>query len=191
MFIVGGRLYSMSDKTSESPKLIRTFDPTLAWKKLLEDSGIPDEKQDLSDLNDECFWSYFSPDGSLICFYASKEYTIVYDVQTGDLRWCFKHKGSSASDYWESKPVFHPSLPMMAWVGQLAKDGREDFDSLKHCGVYLVDLSSPDASPARIANLEGKDSLQITLSLLVLTRKQSIAVPASSSPPVAPSSTAA
>ena len=182
----------MPDKTSKSLKPIRTFDPAPAWKKLLEEPGTPDEDQDRSDLKDECFWSYFSPDGSLICFYATKEYIVVYDVQTGDLRWCYKHKGRSASDYWASKPLFHPNHPMIAWVGQFGKDGREDFSSLKHCGVYPVDFSRPDAIPVRVANLEGKITLfRITAYFSVLTCEQLIAALTSSSQPAGPSSTAA
>lgn len=190
MFMVGGRLYSFSDK-SQSATLVRTFDPTAAWKQLGEDSGLSEEDVDRLELEDECFWSYFNPSASLICFYAAKEYIIVYDVNTGNIRWCHKLKGGSTSDYWHSKPIFHPKLPMMAWVGQFGKDGREDFDSLTHCGVYLVDLSTPDATPERVTGLEGKViHFESTIYLSVLTRQQLIVAPTSSSPPAAPSSTA-
>jgi hypothetical protein len=72
MFIVGGRLYSMSDKEADSTKLLRTLKATSAWKQVSNTSGTSKNNDDLSDLRDECFWSYFSPDGSMICFYASK-----------------------------------------------------------------------------------------------------------------------
>ena len=190
MFTVGGRLYSFLDK-SKSATLVRTFDPTAAWKQLGKDFGLSEEDVGRLELEDECFWSYFNPKASLICFYATKEYIIVYDVDTGNLRWCHKLKGRNSSDYWDSKPVFHPKLPIMAWVGQFGKDDRGDFDSLKHCGVYLVDLSTPNATPERVTGLEGKSThFEPTIHLSVLTHQQSIVAPTSSSPLAAPSSMA-
>ena len=147
--------YSFLDKF-KSATLVRKFDPTAAWKQLGADSGLFEEDVDRLELEDECFWPYFNLNASLVCFYATKEYIIVYDVDTGNLRWCHKLKGRNTFDYWVSKPVFHPKLPMMAWVGRFGKGRRGDFDSLKHCGIYLADLSTLDATPERVIGLEGK-----------------------------------
>lgn len=189
MFTVGGRLYSMLE-TSESPTLIRTFDPTSAWEKVLENCPMANEDEERKELKDECYWSYFSPDGSLICFYATREYIIVYDAQSSNLCWCYKLKGKNASDYWVDKPVFHPTLPMMVWVEQFGKDGREDFNARKHCGVYLVNLSRPNANPVRINDLTDNKPLH-TLPFMYAYLQQLTAVPISSSLPAAPSPMAA
>lgn len=160
MTIVGGRLYSISN-SSKNPILLRIFDPSVVLQKLLEPKHgaelvVEENKHAYEELRTECYWAYCSPDESLICFYASKEYIVIFDTQSGDLRWCYRLHGKRVDGYWEQKPIFHPTRPMIAWVGQLGTDNREDFSSLKHCGVYMVDLSDPKALPVRFENLAGK-----------------------------------
>jgi hypothetical protein len=110
----------------------------------------------IKDLIEMCYWSFFSPDESLLCFYSTKEYIAVYDVESRDLRWCHRLKGMAVSHYWMSKPVFHPTKPMMAWIEQCGKNDSEDFSSLKDCGVYICDVSHPNGLPARLECFTGK-----------------------------------
>jgi hypothetical protein len=158
MAVVGGRVYSLSENL-QVPILIHKFDPTPVWDRLVSDREGKDEEQierEIKDLDDRCFWSFLSPDESLLCFFATEDYIAVFDVESRELRWCHRLKGHSANDYWQSKPVFHPTKPMIAWIEQFGKDCRDDFSSLKHCGVYICDTSSQDNLPLRLEEFTGK-----------------------------------
>lgn len=99
-----------------------------------------------------------SLDESLLCFYSTKEYIAVFDVESRDLRWYRRLKGDAVNDYWMSKLVFHPTKPMMAWIEQYGKNHNEDFSLLKDCGVYISDVSHPNDLPARLEGFTGKST---------------------------------
>jgi hypothetical protein len=165
MVMLGSQMFCLADK-STMPTAVRDFQPGGVWNKIARAIKDPPQGEkpkslgeDIHDLETQGYWSYLSPDESLVCFYVTKVYIAVFDVESGNLRWCHRLKGKGG-DYWMEKPAFHPTRPLMAWIEQYGKDGKEDFEPYRDCGVYIVNLSSPENLPVRLEDLTGQDTAQ-------------------------------
>jgi len=160
LITVGSRVFSLAEKSMD-PKAIQVFHPGELWKRIGRSSpgdsdyGPTTVEQDIEDLQKDCYWTFLSPNEDMICYFADKEYIAVYDVQSGNLKWCHRLHGDKIREYWMEKPIFHPTKPLLAWTEQFGKD-REDFDVKRHCSVYFVDLCSPENAPVKIEGVTGK-----------------------------------
>lgn len=170
-FLVGGRVFeypsrSECEETSVdlegnisllSPATGFLFEPTLsqefsadsAWSRLVKNEKTdPTTEEGWERIKSHAYHCFLSPDESMACFYSSKVYVCVMDVNTGELLW-FRQFEGDVSNYIVGKPLFHPNRRILAWKEQLGGDGDSAYE-MEECGIWVVEMKSVDSEPVKL-----------------------------------------
>ncbi|KAF2189399.1 hypothetical protein K469DRAFT_64389 [Zopfia rhizophila CBS 207.26] len=118
--LVGGRLFANSPG-SYNPTPIHVYDPNVVWNRLTTKPKLDLSKSDtMKNIKEDCYWSFLSPDESMVCFYCSGVYVAVFSTTSSELMWF--HQYTKHDRYSQNKPIFHPSEPVLAWKEKWGED---------------------------------------------------------------------
>jgi hypothetical protein len=169
-FLVGGRVFeyparpesaetsvdlegnvTVSHSAAESSfkaTMVQEFSANSAWSRLVKNEKTdPTTEEGKENITSDGYHCFLSPDESMACFYASKVYVCVMDVQSGELIWFHQFEGD-ISHYVVEKPLFHPHRRILTWLEERTEDG--DSYQKEMNSMWIVEMDSVDSKPVRL-----------------------------------------